>query len=313
MAGEDHPGGLRRSSYLCGACGHASRSWSARCPKCEAWDMKPVDPNQIPAPVLQLVPDPPPISTEDSDEDDGEDLGPAPIALCDIEEQKVPRERTGFEQIDGVLGGGLAKGSVILFGAAPGSGKSTLILQIADRMAMPTLYATGEETVAMVADRAHRIDAISKRVCVWPETCLRRILKQTLRSKAEFLVIDSIQTLTHPSIQGKRGSPSQVAGCAKILFDFAHLHGISVWIICHVTGDGGLAGTMTLQHFVDVLLFMDNVNVIKRRVRCLGKNRFGSASAEAHLEMSHTGLVECAPPMPDFEASEPFVDDGDNN
>lgn len=307
--------GLRRSSYLCGSCGHAARAWSARCPKCAAWGMNPVDPDQPAAPVLQPVPDPPPSSSDE--EDDNEDLGPPPIALCDIEEQKVPREKTGFQQLDDVLGGGIAKGSVIIFGAMPGSGKSTLVLQVADRMALPTLYVTGEETVAMVGDRAHRVDAASKRIELWPETDLRRILKQALRSKAEFLVIDSIQTLTHPSIQGNARSPSQVAGCAKILFDFAHLHGISVWIICHVTSDGGLAGTMTLQHFGDVLLYMDSVNALRRKVYCLGKNRFGASGVVAHLEMTHTGFVECSAPEPEFVANpdSPFAneDTGEHN
>lgn len=305
-------GGFRRSSYLCGKCGHATRLWSARCPKCASWGMNPVNPDDIPPPAP--APEPAPVPELD---DEDEDLGTAPVALCDIEEQRVPRERTGFEQIDGVLGGGLVKGSVILFGASPGSGKSTLTLQIADRMALPTLYVTGEESIAQVGDRAHRIDSASNRVSVIAETNLRRILKQALRSKAEFLIIDSIQTLTHPTIQGNARSPSQVAGCAKILFDFAKLHGVSVWTICHVTGDGGLAGTMTLQHFADVLLFMDTVKVIKRVVKCLAKNRFGSVAAVAHLEMTDRGLIECKPPEPDFEANpdSPFAheDNGNHN
>lgn len=233
-------------------------------------------------------------------------------------QQKKVATRTGFNATaigDGEFFGFTLSGDGrFLLGDFTVTHNSTFTLQVADRMALPTLYVTGEETVAMVGDRAHRIDAISKRVAVCAETDLRRILKQTLRSKAEFLIIDSIQTLTHPSIQGNARSPSQVAGCAKILFDFAKLHGVSVWVICHVTGDGGLAGTMTLQHFGDVLLFMDNVNVIRRVVRCLGKNRFGSVAAVAHLEMTDQGLSECKPLEPDFEArSDSPFDDGSSN
>lgn len=245
-------------------------------------DLEPPDPSDLQPPIAspprpRWVPPPP--------DDDNE-----PVALCDIEEERLQRESTSIPDLDRVLGGGLVPGTILILSGEPGSGKSTLTLQAADGLKVKTLYATGEETIRQAGHRARRIDVDSPRIFMVHENDLDRVLAKARRLRAELLVIDSIQTLTTTIVNGQPGSPSQVRRCTELLTAFAKETDTFVWLIGHVTNDGTLAGPKTLKHIVDVVLEIENANRTLRILRCDMKNRFGPSDQEARFVVKHDGI-----------------------
>jgi DNA repair protein RadA/Sms len=223
-----------------------------------------------------------------------------PITLDQrIEEIKLDRLNTGFEEFNRVLGGGLARGSFVLLGGSPGIGKSTLLLQMAGGLAAhkhSVLYISGEESVSQTGSRAHRLGIRSSLIEVGCESNLNSVLELARHKKPDVLVVDSIQTMYLPDLQAAPGSVSQVRECAGHLMGLAKHDNITVILIGHVTKDGNIAGPKVLEHMVDCVLSFDgDISYDFRLLRAL-KNRFGAAQELGVFQMNSKGLEEVSNP-----------------
>jgi len=226
-------------------------------------------------------------------------MGPSPVSLSGVDASETPRVPTGLPEVDRVLGGGLVPGSVVLLGGEPGIGKSTLLLQVAARLATagsPVLYVSAEESAKQIKMRADRLGASSAGVFLLPETSVDRILEAAASARYSAVVIDSIQTIASPEGVSGAGSVSQVRECAARLTVFAKTTGVPVVLIGHVTKDGSLAGPKTLEHLVDAVLSFEGERFHAHRVIRALKNRFGPAHELGVFEMTGTGLVEVRNP-----------------
>jgi DNA repair protein RadA/Sms len=216
-----------------------------------------------------------------------------------------------MDELDRVLGGGLVPGSVTLLGGEPGIGKSTLLLQVAQAMAVtsPVLYATGEESTSQVALRARRLGGAYDRVQVIAETELEKILGAAEQQRPALLVIDSIQTMALAAVPNAAGAVTQLRECTAALVRFAKSSGTAVWLVGHVTKDGAIAGPRMLEHLVDTVLYFErDAGSRFRRVRA-AKNRFGAANELGFFLMQENGLREVKNPAAIFlsRAAQPMV------
>ena len=226
-------------------------------------------------------------------------------------ESHFVRHRTGFFELDRVLGGGLVPGSYTLLGGDPGVGKSTLLLQISGFLASQekrkVLYISGEESASQTALRAKRLKVKSSLIEVVAESSLESILKIVKSSSPHVVIIDSIQTLFLSKLSSAPGSILQVRECAGRLMEVAKRMNISIFLIGHVTKDGNLAGPKVLEHMVDtVLSFEGDSNYTFRLLRSL-KNRFGPANELGVFQMNFDGLKDVKNPSELFlEERNPF-------
>ncbi|MDD9965198.1 MAG: DNA repair protein RadA, partial [Myxococcales bacterium] len=222
--------------------------------------------------------------------------GPQP--LRDIIADDVERFRTGIEEFDRVLGGGLVAGGVVMLGGDPGVGKSTLLMQVLVALSADgkrALYVTGEESAAQVALRARRI-GMSGDVMLIATTELDEALRALEADPYQVVVIDSIQTLRSAELEASVGSVAQLRDVASALTDHAKRAGCAMFLIGHVTKEGALAGPKVLEHLVDtVLSFEGDATHAYRMVRA-EKNRFGPAHEVGVFEMLEDGLREVRDP-----------------
>ena len=289
------------TSFTCTSCGQASLRWMGRCPGCGEWNT-----------LIEQAGDPQ--ADRRVGGRDGRTLGrgargPAraeprkPVALVDVEAGATERVRTGSEEFDRVLGGGLVPGSVVLLGGSPGIGKSTLMSAALARVqaaGRPTLYVSGEESAAQVRLRAERLGAHALEVPVLAETSLDVVLSSLEQERPLACVVDSVQTLWSSDLTGAPGSVGQVQEVAGALERFAREAGCAVILVGHVTKEGTLAGPRVLEHAVDcVLQFEGERERSFRTLRAL-KNRFGSTNEIGVFEMRAGGLAEVADPSDRF-------------
>ena len=318
--------------FVCGACGHAHAAWAARCSSCFAHGLAVASavapaaaPVQASMATAQSVPQedeeewPPEPSrlrlvrsrapSPDPDlEDPIEELADVhpdeivpssvPVPLSDVAEDDLPRDSTGLAPLDVVLGGGLVPGSAIALSGPAGCGKSTLTMQMLAGLNLRALLATGEETTAQASARARRIGAAPKKVLIVAETDLKSVLVHAAKTRAQVLMIDSIQTLVCSDVKSAAGSPAQVRECTSRLVKFAKDTTTSVIMTVHMTNDDRISGPSTLKHLVDVVLELDlgaRFEGNERILRCLGKNRFGASNLTGHFELTGDGLVPVDP------------------
>ncbi len=284
----------RKTVFICQNCGAQRSRWEGKCSDCEAWN--------------SFVEE---IYTEPS-QHRGWFLGKKPtkgtaghetekVVSLDqsIESLQFERMDTGFSELNRVLGGGLARGSFVLLGGAPGVGKSTLLLQMAGGLVqskVKVLYISGEESIAQTASRAHRLGIRHKSVELSAESNLENILGLATQRKPDVLILDSIQTVFLPEIEAAPGSVSQVRECAGHLMSLAKNEGITVFLIGHITKDGTIAGPKVLEHMVDcVLNFEGDMTSHCRLLRSL-KNRFGPTHELGVFKMVSQGLEEVLNP-----------------
>jgi DNA repair protein RadA/Sms len=231
-----------------------------------------------------------------------------PRLLKDISMDRDDRVRTGIDELDRVLGGGVVRGSLVLIGGDPGVGKSTLVLQAARALAQvapPVLYVTAEESAAQVKMRADRLGITSDALLLWPETDLSIVQAQLDDVKPRGLVIDSIQTVFLPELESAPGSVTQVRECGARLMTLAKSRGIATFLVGHVTKEGALAGPRVLEHLVDTVLYFEGERHHSYRVLRAVKNRFGSTNEIGVFEMAEGGLVEVKNPSGFFLAERP--------
>jgi DNA repair protein RadA/Sms len=219
------------------------------------------------------------------------------------------RLATDYAEFDRVLGGGLVAGSVTLIGGDPGIGKSTLLLQCAAAMSarVPVLYATGEESVRQVAERARRLGVEGPALSLISETAVERILEECARAGARVLVIDSIQTMSVGDVEAAPGAVTQLRESTARLVRHAKAAGTAVLLIGHVTREGVIAGPRVLEHMVDTVLYFESDSGSRYRVIRAVKNRFGAVNEIGVFAMDEQGLREVRNPSAIFlsRGSEP--------
>ena len=271
-----------RTVFVCQACGGRARKWAGRCPDCEAWNSMVEEPDA-----------PPPASGGDARY--GAAAGRAEVRRYrEIDVEAAARMPSGFGEFDRVLGGGIVPGSMVLVGGEPGIGKSTLLLQVAARVAAaagPVLYASGEESEQQVKERGRRLDVDGAELYLLAETCLERLLEAVGRVRPVLLVVDSIQTIYSLHLASAPGSVGQVREAATHLLFSAKRGNLPTILVGHVTKDGSLAGPKVLEHVVDTVLYFEGERHHSHRVVRAVKNRFGAVSELGVFEMTGAGLA----------------------
>lgn len=230
----------------------------------------------------------------------GSPVGTARVvtALTDVTVAPEDRFSTGIGEFDNVLGGGLVRGSVVLIGGEPGIGKSTLLLQAAGKMGrtgMRVLYVCGEESPRQVKARADRIGA-SEGIMLLPEVNVMTIEATVLAERPDVVIVDSIQTLADPGLEGVPGSVGQVRATAARLVRLAKMHDVTLVVVGHLTKEGSIAGPRVLEHVVDTVLYFEGDADHAFRIVRAAKNRFGSVSEIGIFEMGEGGLIEIGQP-----------------
>src|SRR5690349_2233265 len=219
--------------------------------------------------------------------------------LRDVSGSEAKRWKTGLDEFDFVVGGGIVPGSMILIGGEPGIGKSTLLLQVAARLQAAdhrTLYVSGEESPLQVKLRADRLGGDAGDVELLSETNLETILATASAASPSARIVDSIQTIFTADLEGAPGNVGQVRECAARLMRFAKESATTVFVVGHVTKGGGIAGPKTLEHIVDTVLYFEGESTLDHRVLRATKNRFGSVDEIGVFRMTETGLDPVANP-----------------
>ncbi|MEI7791985.1 MAG: DNA repair protein RadA [Candidatus Berkelbacteria bacterium] len=266
------------SVYLCNNCGNEFSVWAGKCSACGEWNS-----------LVEIKE-----GTTKS-----KSVSPLEITnLSDIEINDGYRIKTGISEFDRVLGGGIVPGSVILLGGEPGVGKSTLILQVADKVSS-TFYVSAEESATQIKLRADRLK-ISGKIKVASEANIDNVLSSVSKIKPELLIIDSIQTVFTDVYNSTPGSIVQVRECGMILQQYAKLHNIPIIIIGHVTKEGNLAGPRILEHLVDAVLYLEGDRFSDARLLRGTKNRFGATNEVGIFSMQEKGMVEISNPSEMF-------------
>ncbi len=223
----------------------------------------------------------------------------SPRLLQEVELTDIARYSTGSEEFDRVLGGGIIPGSLFLVGGDPGIGKSTLLLQTAERVALSggtVLYVTGEESPQQVKLRAERLTSHGTSLYVLAETDLAQVEKHVQGLKPIFLIIDSIQTMFRSDLPSAPGSPQQVRECTLTLLRMAKDLPVATCIVGHVTKDGAIAGPRLMEHMVDAVLYFEGDRHHRFRVLRAVKNRFGSTNEIGIFDMQANGLMDVVSP-----------------
>jgi DNA repair protein RadA/Sms len=268
-----------RPAHRCTECGYGSAKWVGRCPECQAWGTL-QEVGAAPSSPLRSVA-----------------AGPVTAPARPIAEVELAAARavpTGIDEFDRVLGGGLVPGAVLLVAGEPGVGKSTLLLEVAQRVAAangPALVISGEESAAQVRLRAERIGALHERLYLAAETELSAVLSHVEDVNPSLLVLDSVQTVRSPAVEGTDGGASQVRAVAGALTAVAKSRGMTTILVGHVTKDGNVAGPRTLEHLVDVVISFDGERHSTLRLIRATKNRFGPADEIGCFEIGDAGVV----------------------
>jgi DNA repair protein RadA/Sms len=205
--------------------------------------------------------------------------------------------KTGLEEFDRLLGGGLVPGSMVLIGGEPGVGKSTLALQIALLLSQrKVLYLSGEESAEQIRVRADRIGKLHENCLVLNDTYLESILNQAEHTAPDLIIIDSIQTIYSEQLESSPGTVTQIRESASRILQYTKERGIPVILIGHINKEGHLAGPKVLEHIVDVVLLFEGEQHYSYRILRASKNRFGATSELGIFEMTSNGLKQILNP-----------------
>jgi DNA repair protein RadA/Sms len=230
------------------------------------------------------------------------------VAFPEIESQDDVRISSGVTEFDRVLGGGIVPGTLVLIAGDPGIGKSTLLLQVADRLSAAgtlVLYVSGEESERQIKLRGERLGVEAKNVYLLPETNLENMFHEIERLKPAAIIVDSIQTVFSSLIESAPGSVSQVREVAHQFLLLAKNRGVPIFLIGHITKDGSIAGPKALEHIVDTVLYFEGERHHNHRIVRATKNRFGAANEVGVFEMTGAGLVPVANPSQMFLQERP--------
>ena len=271
-----------KTVFVCSECGNESPKWLGKCPACNSWNTfyeqkieKYTDTNKIERKINNT-----------------------PKPLNSYVGQEANRTSTGYLELDRVLGGGLVKGSLILLGGEPGIGKSTLILQLCEKVQGDgnVLYVSGEESAEQIKLRADRLEVKNNELMFLGETDIDVIKDAIFEMKPKLVIIDSIQTMYSEEITAAAGSVSQVREITAQIMRMCKAQQITTIIIGHVTKEGNIAGPRVLEHMVDTVLYLEGERYFSYRILRGVKNRFGSTNEIGMFEMQEKGMCEITNP-----------------
>ena len=271
-----------KTIFVCSECGNESPKWLGKCPACNSWNTfyeqkieKYTETNKI-----------------------EKKINNTPRPLNSYVGQEANRTSTGYLELDRVLGGGLVKGSLILLGGEPGIGKSTLILQLCEKVQGEgkVLYVSGEESAEQIKLRADRLEIKNQDLMFLGETDIDVIKDAISDMKPKLVIIDSIQTMYSDEITAAAGSVSQVREITSQIMRMCKAQQITTIIIGHVTKEGNIAGPRVLEHMVDTVLYLEGERYNTYRILRAVKNRFGSTNEIGMFEMREEGLCEVTNP-----------------
>ena len=270
-------------AFACSECGHRSIKWYGRCPSCGAWDTL--------------------TEAENARKQTGSPnrpwLGEPVRTLDQIDLASVERRLSGIGEVDRILGGGLVPGSVILFGGEPGIGKSTLLLQVARAIAsdgLNVLFVSGEESESQVKLRATRLGIEGERLYLLSEQAMDRIEAAVESVQPTVMIVDSIQTMRAVDGEGADGGVRQLRDACVALIRLAKSRQMTTFLVGHVTKEGGFAGPKTIEHLVDVAVYLEGSRTDEFRILRSVKNRFGPTHEAAVFQMTSRGLAEVQDP-----------------
>jgi len=279
--------------YFCKECGAETPKWAGKCPHCGAWD-----------------------SLRETTSVTGKKTAKSksaqtisPVSLADIKLEKQFRLKTSISELDGVLGGGIVPGMVVLVGGEPGIGKSTLMLQVAHQLArqsLDVLYVSGEESARQIKYRAVRLNCTSANLNLLCSTRIEDVIRYMDKQLPALVVIDSIQSVSTDEIDNVPGSISQLRAVTTQLVNLAKRTDVPIFLIGHVTKDGAVAGPKLIEHAVDTVLYFEGERRNQLKILRANKNRFGSTNEIGIFDMQADGLHE----VPDI--SQVFIDRSDN-
>ncbi|MDD4067018.1 MAG: DNA repair protein RadA [Clostridia bacterium] len=264
--------------FICSECGCEQSKWLGKCPSCNSWNTFYEEK----------------ITKTTNKNNFNENIISKPINLQDIKIEDVPRFNTGFEELNRVLGGGLVQGSLTLVGGDPGVGKSTLVLQLCNKIDVTgkILYVSGEESGTQIKLRADRLHVVKDNIIFLGETNME-LIEDTIKDiKPQLVIIDSIQTMYSDDITSVSGSVSQVRECTSQIMQICKKQNISTILIGHVTKEGAIAGPRVLEHMVDTVLYLEGERYLIYRILRSVKNRFGATNEIGIFEMQDNGLSE---------------------
>lgn len=274
-----------KTVFMCSECGNEYLSWQGQCSYCGAW-------NTIIEQKILDTPDPKMDSRRRTN------AGAKPIKLGSVGTSNYARMDSGIGELNRVLGSGIVLGSLTLISGEPGIGKSTIIIESANKIANtygPVLYVSGEESEEQVKLRADRVcGEVSDNLLIFPETNLENVISSAEEIKPCFLIIDSIQTMYSQEIDSVAGSVTQIRACSNLLMKFAKTNNVPVFIVAHVTKSGDLAGPKTIEHMVDCVLNFTGERDRDLRILRSFKNRFGTTDEIGAFRMGPEGMTEVA-------------------
>ena len=283
-----------KTIFVCSECGYESPKWMGKCPACNQWNTFYEEKK---------------INSSASNNTLKRKEISKPVELNKIEGKIENKISTGFGELDRVLGGGLVNGSLILLGGEPGIGKSTLILQLCNKIKTDgkILYISGEESGEQIKLRADRLGVKNENLLFLSETNIENIEEIILTMQPKLVIIDSIQTMYSEEITSAPGSVSQVREITARIMRTCKENGVTTILIGHVTKDGNIAGPRVLEHMVDTVLYIEGERYFSYRMLRGVKNRFGSTNEIGMFEMQNEGLVEITDP------SKVLISDNDDN
>jgi len=278
------------TKYVCQNCGFTALKWMGKCPECGSW-------NSFVEEIVHVD------KRKSVSKSHGNiDLKITNLSkVSDIDVQEDRRTTIGIAELDRVLGGGIVPGSVILVGGDPGIGKSTLMVQLADKVkGKVIIYVSGEESLKQIKLRCERLGFVSDDFYILTETNLEIIAAVIERIEPDIVIIDSIQTVYRNELESSPGSISQLRECTSAVMQIAKAKSISFFLIGHITKEGMIAGPKVLEHMVDTVLQFEGERTHAYRILRAVKNRFGSTNEIGIFEMTGTGLLEVKNPSEIF-------------
>jgi len=284
----------KETLFVCQNCGHQAGKWLGKCPECGEWN--------------SLVEEKSQPARRAGGRNGFKLRDVSAVPFIEIESQDDVRIPSGVTEFDRVLGGGIVPGTLVLIGGDPGIGKSTLLLQVADKLSAAgalVLYVSGEESERQIKLRGERLAVEAKNVFILPETNLENIGNEIERLKPGAIIVDSIQTVFSSAIESAPGSVSQVREVAHQFLLLAKNRGIPIFLIGHITKEGSIAGPKILEHIVDTVLYFEGERHHNHRIVRAVKNRFGAANEVGVFEMTGTGLMPVANPSQMFLQERP--------
>ena len=284
-----------KTAFVCNDCGAEHTQWQGQCAACKEWNT---------LSRISLGGGTAAAGNRDIRKQGYTGQASDVISLPEVDLQSVPRQPTGLDELDRVLGGGLVPGSVVLIGGSPGAGKSTLLLQVSASLApgMEALYVTGEESLQQIGMRAQRLGIATAQLKMLAQTDVDRICEAAQQHNPGLMVVDSIQVMHCQDIPSAAGSVSQVRESAAHLIQYAKQTNTVLFLVGHVTKEGNLAGPKVLEHMIDCFVMLEGDADNRYRLLRGMKNRFGAVNELGVFAMTETGLKEVKNPSAIFLA-----------